>query len=321
VGADGADIAVAVVSTNLRELLAATLRSLRAEHEAGRAEVWVVDNASTDGSPEMVRSEFPWVSLIASEENLGYGVAVNQVAERTRTPWIAPANEDIEVRSGAIARLLETGRRRPDAAVVAPRLVLPDGSTQHSVNSFPTIPFSIAYNLGLHRLSRRLGERLCIGGHWDPDRPREVPWSIATFMLVRRTAWDEIGGFDTAQWMHAEDLDLAWRLRQRGWKTYYEPGAHVFHVGSAASKKAFGEDLTSRYMAASYAWMARRRGLPVARAVALLNVGGAALRLGAYAVLSKLRPERFAATRDHYRDWVRAHSVGLTRRTELLKHR
>src|SRR4051794_13663014 len=190
----GPEVAIAVVSTNLRDLLAATLRSLKPEHDAGRAEVWVVDNASSDGSPDMVRSQFPWVSLIASDDNLGYGPAVNRVAERTSTPWIAPANEDIELRPGAIERLLEVGARRPEAGVVAPRLVLPDGTTQHSVNSFPTVPLTLAYNVGLQRLSRRLGDRLCIPGCWDADRPRDVPWSMATFMLVRRTAWNEIGG-------------------------------------------------------------------------------------------------------------------------------
>jgi N-acetylglucosaminyl-diphospho-decaprenol L-rhamnosyltransferase len=319
---NGAQVAVAVISTNLRDLLAATLRSLQPEQEAGRAEVWVVDNASTDGSPDMVREEFPWVQLIASETNLGYGPAVNLVARRTSTPWVAPANEDIELRPGALERLLEVGRRRRDAGVVAPRLVLPDGSTQHSVNSFPTIPLALVFNLGLYRLSSRLADRLCIEGYWDPRRPRDVPWSMATFMLVRRSAWDEVGGFDDSQWMHAEDLDIAWRLRQRGWKTVYEPGAEIFHVGSAASKKAFAEeDLMSRYMAASYAWMARRRSLGIARAVSLLNAGGAAARLAGLSVLSALRPERYREARRQSRYWLGVHSVGLKRREELLEHR
>jgi GT2 family glycosyltransferase len=85
-------VAIAVVSTNVRELLEPCLRSMRPEVEAGRAEVWVVDNASTDGSPEMVSREFPWVNLVALDRNLGYGRAVNLVAERSESPWIAPAN-------------------------------------------------------------------------------------------------------------------------------------------------------------------------------------------------------------------------------------
>jgi GT2 family glycosyltransferase len=121
--------------------------------------------------------------------------------------------------------------------------------------------------------------------------------------------------------MHAEDLDLAWRLRQAGWKTVYEPGAVIFHVGSAASKKAFGDDLMSRFMAASYAWMARRRGLALARGVALVNAAGAAVRLGLYSVLALARPERYRGARDNYRYWLGVHSVGLKPRAELMQHR
>ena len=313
-----AEVAVAVVSTNLRDLLERTLQSLGADAEAGLVEVWVVDNASTDGSPEMVRERFPWVSLIASEKNLGYGGAVNLVAERTTTAWIAPANEDIEVRPGAIRRLLETARRHPRAGVVAPRLELPDGSTQHSVHPFPTVWLTALYNLGAHRLSRSLGDRLCLEGYWDHRRAREVDWAMATFMLIRREAWDAVGGFDRAQWMHAEDLDIAWRLREAGWITRYEPEATVFHVGSAASKKAFGEDLMTRFLAASYAWQARRRGLAVARTTAAINCAGTAARLAVAAPLARLFGGRFARARDSYRYWLRAHRTGLAPRAELL---
>src|SRR5688572_18139105 len=112
-------IAIAVVSTNLRDLLARCLDSMLPEVEANRAEVWVVDNASDDGSPQMVAAQYPWVRLIASDTNLGYGRAVNLVAERTETPWIAPANEDIELRPGALTALLEAGAAHPEAAIVA----------------------------------------------------------------------------------------------------------------------------------------------------------------------------------------------------------
>ena len=313
-----AEVAVAVVSTNLRDLLARTLESLEPDADAGLIDVWVVDNASTDGSPAMVRERFPWVTLIASEENLGYGGAVNLVAERTETAWIAPANEDIEVRPGAIRRLLETGGAHPDAGVVAPRLELPDGSTQHSVHPFPTVWMTALYNVGVHRISRRLGDRLCLEGYWDHTQPREVDWAMATFMLVRRRAWDAAGGFDRAQWMHAEDLDIAWRLRKAGWVTRYDPTATIFHVGSAASRKAFGEDLMSRFLAASYAWQARRRGLPVARAIALLNCTGTAVRLAAVTLPARILGGRFARARDNYRYWLKAHRTGLAPRSELL---
>ncbi|HEV2723950.1 MAG TPA: glycosyltransferase family 2 protein [Thermoleophilaceae bacterium] len=316
-----AQVAVAVVSTNLRELLARTLESLRPDVESGLIEVWVVDNASTDGSPEMVRERFGWVSLIACEENVGFGTAVNMVAERTQTPWIAAANEDIEVRPGAIERLLEAARDHPDVALLAPRLELPDGSTQHSVHPFPTLWLTALFNLGLHRLSGRLADHLCLEGFWDATRARVVDWAMATFLLARRSAWQQIGGFDRAQWMHAEDLDIAWRMRKAGWRTRYEPGAEVFHVGSAASKKAFGDELMTRFMAASYGWQARRRGPAVARAIALVNCAGVAVRLAALEPLAEVRGGRFAEMRDGCRYWLGVHKTGLAPRAELLSRR
>ena len=316
-----AQVAVAVVSTNLRDLLAKTLESLRPDAERGLIEVWVVDNASTDGSPEMVRERFDWVSLIASEDNVGYGAAVNMVAERTQTRWIAAANEDIEVRPGAIERLLEAGRDHPEVALLAPRLELPDGSTQHSVHPFPTLWLTALFNLGIHHLSPRLGDQLCLEGFWDPTKPRTVDWAMATFLVARRSAWEEIGGFDRAQWMHAEDLDIAWRMRRAGWRTRYEPSAEVFHVGSAASKKAFGDELMTRFMAASYGWQARRRSPAVARAIALINCAGVGARLLALEPLARRRGGHFAERRDTCRYWLGVHRTGLAPTQELLSRR
>jgi GT2 family glycosyltransferase len=257
--------------------------------------------------------------LIASGENLGYGAAVNLVAERTECAWIAPANQDVELRPGSLGRLLAAGAAHPDAAVVAPRLVQPDGATQHSVHPFPTLWLTLLFNLGVHRLSWRLADRLCIMGRWNAERPRRVPWAIAAFLLVRRAAFDAVGRFDPDQWLHAEDLDLAWRLHRGGWVTWYEPSAVVEHVGSVATVKAFGPEVEARFMAATYAWMARRRSVAVARAVALANWVGAALRAAWLAPLARLRPGRFGEPRERQRRWARIHAAGLRPRSELLR--
>ena len=311
-------VTVAVVSWNTRELLRACLRSLGPEAAAGRAHVSVIDNASSDGSAEMVRRNFPWVELIASERNLGFGSAVNLVAERTRSAWIAPANADVELTPGALKALLATGERHPEAGAVAPRLRLPDGSTQHSVFPLPTFPFTLLFNSGLPYLSRRLADRLCLVGYWNPDRPRAVGWPVGAFLLVRRAAWDAVGGFDCRQWMYAEDLDLGWRLARSGWARRYEPRAVVRHTESAATRQAFGERRIARWMAATYTWMARRRGIPLTWATAAVNAAGAGVRLALFALLARVWPERFERRRRSARFWLGAHRVGLRSRGALL---
>src|SRR4051794_16400109 len=229
---DPRPVTVAVVSWNTRELLDRCLASLRADWEAGTASVVVVDNGSTDGSPEMVCTDHPWVELIEPGENLGFGPAVNLVASRSASPWIAPANADIEVTPGAIDALIRAGEQNPEAGAIAPKLILPDGTTQHSVQSFPSPSLSLLFGVGAYRLSRSLGDRLLIEGYWDSDRPRLVDWALGAFLLVNRESFDQVGGFDERQWMYAEDIDLAWRLEQAGHPSRYEPAARVRHAES-----------------------------------------------------------------------------------------
>ena len=141
---------------------------------------------------------------------------------------------------GALRALVAAGERDPGAGAVAPRLVLPDGSTQHSVYRFPTVPFTAAFNAGLYRVSPRARDAMLLEGMWDPDRARVVDWAIGALLLVRRAAWDAAGGFDEGQWMYAEDLDLGWRLARAGWHTRYEPSARVAPRGARRRRRRRG---------------------------------------------------------------------------------
>jgi GT2 family glycosyltransferase len=306
-------VAIAVVSWNTRELLALCLESMRADAESGLAEVWVVDNASGDGSADMVAERFAWANLIRSDVNLGFGPAVNLVAERTGAEWIAASNADVELGDGALARMVAAGDAHPDAGAVAPRLILPEGETQHSVHSFPSLKLGLATNLGLAALVPGLADRLCIEGRWDPERERAVDWAHGAFLLIRRSAFDAAGGFDPAQWMYAEDIDLSWRLRQAGFETRYEPGARVRHELSAAARKAFAEERLDRHMAEAWTWMARRQGTWAARAYAALNAAGCALRLALLAPLARFRPASYANRAALERRYLRLHRAGILR--------
>jgi N-acetylglucosaminyl-diphospho-decaprenol L-rhamnosyltransferase len=314
-------VTVAVVSWNTRALLEECLTSLQADASAGLCEVWVADNASQDGSPEMVREEFPWVRLLASDANLGYGAAVNAVARRSESEWIAPANADVRLEPGALGTLLATGERDPAAGAVAPRLVLPDGTTQHSAYPFPTPGVTLLANLCVPAVIPGLSERWCLPGGWNAARPRAVPWAVGAFLLVRRAAWDEVGGFDEQQWMYAEDLDLGWRLAQGGWKTRYEPAAVVHHAESAATASAWGDSRSDRWHLATYAWLLRRLGLLTARLVAAINVFGALARAALLAPLALIRRGRWGPRFRTELRTARAHRIGFASRSTLEAHR
>jgi GT2 family glycosyltransferase len=311
-------VTVAVVSWNTRELLLRCLRSLEPEARAGAAEVWVLDNASPDDSAAAVRTHAPWAQLIESDRNLGFGPAVNRIAERTAGDWLLLANADVALEPGALAALLTAGAAER-VGCLAPRLLLPDGSTQHSVHPLPTVPLTLAFNLGLQRLRPPLGKRLCLEGFWDPECPRAVPWAIGACLLLRRAAFDDAGGFDERQWMYAEDLDLGWRLHQRGWITRYEPSARVLHESAAATAPAFAGRQTERFMAATYAMLQRRRGPARMWATAAINVAGAAARVAWLAPLA-IGSRRWRAPLRENAGWLRAHLHGIRFRSTLADH-
>lgn len=307
-------VLVAVVSWNTRELLDQCLASLAAPALAGQVSVTVVDNDSDDGSIEMAAERHPWATTLPAGRNLGFGAAVNlAVAQGPGCDWVMPMNADAALEPGALEALLAAGAADPGAGAIAPRLILPDGTTQHSAHPFPTLGFGVLFNLGLHRLHRRVGDRLCLEGFWDPERARRVPWAIGACTLVRREAWDVIDGFDPALWLYAEDLDMGWRLRRAGWQTRYEPSARVRHASEAATGQAF-DDPATRWQAATYEWLARRRGPALARAIAAVNVAGALARWLVRIPLARVRPRRFAYSRDTWRAWTRRHAQGLRAR-------
>ncbi len=302
-------VTVAVVSFNTRELLLRCLASLAADARAGRADVWVVDNCSSDGSAQAAGETAPWAHVVQPDGNLGFGSAVNLVAARTQGEWLLAANADIALAPDAIERMLD-GAADPRVACVAPRLLLPDGTTQHSVHPFPTVPVSLLFNLGLHHLSGSLSDRLCLEGFWDPERPRAIPWAIGACLLLRRAAFDAVGGFDQQQWMYAEDLDLEWRLGRRGWIVRYEPRAHVRHESGAATGGAFGDERESRFMAATYAILRRRRGRLRTWATACINIAGAAARATWMTALA-YPFSRWREPSARNRHWVKAHWRGV----------
>lgn len=285
-------VTVAIVSWNTVDLLDRCVGSLRQDHEDGLVDIWVVDNGSSDGSVEMLESRHPWVQVLVPGANLGFGAAVNLVASRSQTPWVAPANADVRVTAGAISRLLAAGDEWPDAGVLAPRLLLPDGSVQPSIQPFPGPACSLLALTRLDRVVPAAGRRLHLEGHWSPGRAAEAPWATGAFLLVRRQAFDEAGGFDPSQWMYAEDLDLCWRIRRAGWSVRYEPNAVVHHDHGMAAGQAF-EDIETRWRDATFVWLMRRRGLAAARATAALEMFDAGLRLSVAAVAARWLPVRW----------------------------
>jgi N-acetylglucosaminyl-diphospho-decaprenol L-rhamnosyltransferase len=233
-----------VTSYNTRDLLRDCLRSLNAQVGVDGLSVWVVDSASRDGSPEMVRREFPDVRLIALPKNVLY-VRLNNVglrdlmAAEPRPRNVLLLNGDTELAPGTLAHLLRVLEEYPDVGAVGPRLALPNGEIDWACRrGFPSPSTSFFHMSGLARLfprSRLFGRyRLTF---LDERAVADVDSLVGAFMLVRTEVLQRVGLFDEAFLMYGEDLDLARRIREAGWRVLYDGRIDVLHHKRASSKQ------------------------------------------------------------------------------------
>lgn len=224
-------LSVLIVNWNTRDLLRACLRSLRAfPSRLEPMEIVVVDNASTDGSAEMVRTEFPEAILIANPKNAGYARGNNLAFERATGELLLTLNPDTETREGTLDGAIDALRRHSEAGAVAVRLVGTDGETQRSVRGFPTL-----LNIAGDVLKVGRGYRL---PDFDYDMEGPAPQPMGTFLLFRREALeDPLRPFDESFPIFFNEVDLLKRLHDRGWATIYTPRASLLHHGGESTKQ------------------------------------------------------------------------------------
>jgi len=232
------DISVVIVSYNVRELLRRCLASVYAGLQGLQGEVIVVDNASTDGSAEMVRREFPQVRLVDNPHNRGFAAANNQGIGLSRGRYILLLNCDAEVVGEALTTMVDCLDRHSEMGLVGPQLLNTDGSVQSSRRRFPTLATAFVESTILQRWLPNLGH---LRRYYVMDRPdnleQEVDWLIGACLLVRREVVEQVGPLDEAFFMYFEEVDWCHRIRQGGWKIVYLPSAQVVHhYGQSAEK-------------------------------------------------------------------------------------
>lgn len=228
------DLSVVIVSWNTCELLASCLQSLF-ETAAGLApEIIVVDNASTDGSADMVRNRFPQVRLIENADNIGFARANNQAIARSQGRYVLLLNSDTEVRPEAVETLVRFIDETPRAGGAGPYLLNADGTQQPSCYPLLTPWREFWRLLFLERVWRRATYDMA---RWDTTTPREVGVIKGACLLVRREALDQVGMLDPQYFMYSEELDLCYRLQQAEWHLYWVPGARVVHYGESSTRQ------------------------------------------------------------------------------------
>ena len=235
--ADRPTLSTVIVSFNCREHLLRCLESLREEARNVACEVIVVDNASTDGTVEVVRHRYPEVDVVPSTRNRGFAWASNRGLERARGDHLLLLNPDTVVPSQALARAVRALEERPEVGMLGCKLVRPDGTLDKACKrGFPTPLSSLYYFSGASRVAPR-SPRFAqyTAGHVGEDETALVDAVNGAFMLVRREALDIVGLLDERYWLYMEDLDWCYRFSQHGWPVLYWPEVEVIHAKAGSS--------------------------------------------------------------------------------------
>lgn len=249
-------LSVIIVSWNVKNLLDNCALSLREELERTkvRAEVTVVDNASADGSAEMVRERHPWIHLHASAENLGFvrgnNLILEQLQQQGLPDYVWLLNPDTTIQPGTLATLLGFFENNPRAGLIGPQLLNPDGSTQTSAFRFPDL-LQPLFDLGW--LPQRFYHTRFNGRYPDTGgKPYRIDHPLGAAMMARGAAIQQVGVLDPQFFMYCEEIDWAWRMHKAGWEAWLVPEAKVIHYGGASTNQA-------RPATTAYLWESRAK--------------------------------------------------------------
>lgn len=256
-----------------------TERAARALAETSPAtEILVVDNASGDGVASALSARVPSARVVTEASNRGYGAACNRGARETSRPYLLFLNSDAYARPGAVEALAAALDAEPRAAAAGPRLLSPDGALQPSIRRLPTPWRIFCESSGLGFL---FGGREPFAGHTatrqDHGRPGTAEALMGAALLVRRSAFEEAGGFDETFFLYAEETDLMARWAKGGWRLLYAPAAEFVHEGGRSG----GDRLFGQLHASLARYAEKHHGPAAGRFVRGALATGAALRYGA----------------------------------------
>lgn len=261
------DVSIIIVNYKTRGMVKQNLKSIRQAGLKLNYEVFVTDNASGDGSAEMIREEFPEVRLLALEENVGFARGNNLAMREAKGRYIFILNPDAMLTEGAVEAMVEYLNAHPEVGMIGPKLVHPDRTRQESVHRFPTpwIPVFRRTPLGKLPRARRDLDRYFMRGELD-ETIREVDWMEGAALFVRRTAIDQVGMFDERYFAYFEDADWARRFWLAGWKVLYFPPATIIHYHRRESADAlwflapFVNKVSRIHIASAYKYFMKWKG-------------------------------------------------------------
>lgn len=257
------DVSIIVVSWNTREVLRNCLQSVYEQTQGIDFELIVIDNASADGSAEMVKSLFPQVVLIENPANLGFPAANNQGIDITWGRYVLLLNSDTVILDNAICKVVEFADKHADAAVVGCKVLNPDRTPQITCFMFPSLLnlfLAATYLYKLFPRSRFFGRELM--GWWDRSDTCEVDVVGGCFMLVQTEAIRQVGKMDEQFFLYCEETDWCYRFKKAGWKTIFTPEAQIIHL-SGQSTKGYRAEMLLQFWGSMLLFFKKHRSFAV----------------------------------------------------------
>ncbi|MDQ1374399.1 MAG: N-acetylglucosaminyl-diphospho-decaprenol L-rhamnosyltransferase [Actinomycetota bacterium] len=265
--------AAVVVNYNAGSHLVACIRSLRAE---GVERIVVVDNASSDGSVEAAAAADGEIEVVQTGSNLGFGSAANRGADRVAGDVLV-MNPDTLMEPGSVKAMAAVLEHDVEVGIVGPRIENPDGSLYPSPRTFPAMGDALGHAfVGLVAPRNRFTRRYRMLD-WDHTVVARAQWVSGACMLVRRSCFDALSGFDQRYFMYVEDVDLCWRAHRAGWAVAYEPAARVVHLQGVSSDLVPYRMIAAHHRSLFQFWWKTTSG-PGRLALTPLVAGGLALR-------------------------------------------
>lgn len=232
-------VAAVIVTWNGRAYAVECLDSLRHNASGLTLQTIVVDNASTDGTPEAVREQFPEVQLVQADTNLGFSKGNNLGMRLADADYVCLINSDVVVPPQCLENMLAFMERNPDIGMLGPKMVAPDGRTGDSVMRLPTVWNSFCCAMGFHRIfptAKWLNGFMM--SEFPYDRTADVEVLTGWFWMIRKSALEEVGGLDEQFFMYGEDIDWSYRFLKAGWRVVFYADAWALHYGAASSCRA-----------------------------------------------------------------------------------
>ncbi len=234
------DLSIIIVNYNVREFLDNALVSISKAARDLRHEIFVVDNASDDGSVELVRSKFPTVKLIVNDSNLGFARANNIALQKAKGKYLLLINPDTIVQENTFRVMVDFFEKNPDVGMAGCKILNPNGTLQSACRrSFPTPLIAFTKIVGLSALfpNSRIFSRYNLT-YLNPEETYEVDAISGSFMMLRRQVLETVGGLDEEFFMYGEDLDWCYRVQKAGWKVFYVHSTQIIHYKGESTKRS-----------------------------------------------------------------------------------